>query len=78
MVSDKVKLVIAEMKAEVPGNATWCCWELGDLFNEQVMKMIGHQVVEVSPECAKMLIDEMKTSIELQVKLRALFYPGAT
>lgn len=70
-------LVIAEMKCETPGNATWCCWELGNIFDRAVMEMIGHKVVELPTDRAQKLLEIMKDSIRLQIELRSIFHPGA-
>lgn len=70
-----MKLVILQMDAAVPDNASWACFKLPADGMEAGFLIQGHKVVEVEDARGEELLEEMGKSIGLQLQLRDLYYP---
>jgi len=70
-----ITLVVMEHEyGNLPGNATWSCFQMPMNSHPEIFRLMGHQVFELCESEAADLIKRMGESMQLQLELRALYH----
>lgn len=72
-----MRIVIIEMQDLArPGNATWTAFKPPAETPNNVWELMGHKVIEVDDKEGKALLRRVRSSLQLQLDLRALYHFG--